>query len=219
MGIFYAELPGGITYFALLAALILLFRAATLAPWRRLREPAALSAWCASIIALPLVWRFRIPVASGLDLHLLGLSLFALMFGRQLAVIGIALSVAAYTATYDTLWSNLGVNLLLLAVLPACCSDMVLRMTQKYLPHHLFIYLFGNGFFGSMLVLSLTNLASFFTYRFLHGPVGITTDLIAYMLLLAWGEAFLIGFLLTIFTVYRPEWVLTFDDNFYLRGK
>jgi uncharacterized membrane protein len=43
-------------------------------------------------------------------------------------------------------------------------------------------------------------------------------DTIAYMLLLAWGEAFLTGFLLTMFTVYRPEWVLTFDDDVYLKN-
>lgn len=36
-------------------------------------------------------------------------------------------------------------------------------------------------------------------------------------LLLAWGEAFLSGFLTAIFAVYEPRWMATFDDARYLR--
>ncbi|HJW55076.1 MAG TPA: energy-coupling factor ABC transporter permease [Burkholderiaceae bacterium] len=219
MGLFNVNVPVGIAYLALLTAGTSLYSALSSARWKRLQEPTVLSAWCMAVILMPMIWRFRIPVASGLDLHLLGLSLFALMFGRQLGMLGMALSVVAYTAVYDGLWSNLGLNLLLLAVLPAWCSDAVLRVILRFFPHHIFVYLIGNGFFGSLVVLSTTDLISLAAYKWLGMSLSVTADLIPYTLLLAWGEAFLMGFLLTIFTVYRPQWVWTFDDAVYLYEK
>ena len=35
---------------------------------------------------------------------------------------------------------------------------------------------------------------------------------------LGFGEAMVAGMLLTLFMVYRPTWVTTFDDARYLRG-
>ena len=35
-------------------------------------------------------------------------------------------------------------------------------------------------------------------------------------MLLAWGEAFATGMLVTLMVVYKPEWVSTFDDARYL---
>lgn len=219
MGIFDTTFSPGLAFAALLAAIAILWRAVLHAPWRRLQAPTVLSAWCAFIILLPLLWRFRVPLAGGLDLHLLGLSLFALMFERRLAAIGIAIATIAYTALFDGLWMNLGVNLLLLAILPSWGSAWLLQASQRYLPHHLFIYLFANGFFGAMLMVALTNLTGLATYALGALSTPLTDGTVAYLLLLAFGEAFLTGFMLTILTVYRPEWVMTFDDGIYLQGK
>ena len=219
MGIFYAVLSPGLAFIALLVAAVILWRAILRAPWRRLQAPTVFSAWCAFIIVLPLLWHFGVPLARGLELHLLGLSLFALMFGPRLAKIGIALATVAYTAMYDGLWVNLGVNLLLLAILPAWSSASLLHATQRFLPHHLFIYLFANGFFGAMLVVALTNLAGLATFKLGTMAMPVADGTVPYLLLLAFGEAFLTGFMLTILTVYRPEWVMTFDDRMYLHGK
>lgn len=219
MGLFTSPIPVLIAYIALLLALGALIKSVINARWKLLQAPTVLSAWCASIILLTMVWRFRINVSSDLSLHLLGLSLLPLMFGRALATLGLSLTVIAYTALFNGLWSNLGLNLLLLAIMPAWLSDLILRATQRFLPHHLFVYLFGNGFFGSMAVLSLSGLCSMAAHMLWTSPSGPTSDAIAYMLLLAWGEAFVVGFLVTIFAVYRPNWLLTFDDRIYLRGR
>lgn len=219
MGLYTSAIPAVIAYIALLLALGALIKSALNAPWKLLEKPTVFSAWCALIILLTIVWRFRINVSNDLSLHILGLSLFPLMFGRTLANLGLSLTVIAYTALFNGLWSNLGLNLLLLATIPTWFSDLILRAIQRFLPHHLFVYIFGNGFFGSMVVLSLSGLCSMAVHMFWAGPSGPTTDAIAYMLLLAWGETFMVGFLVTIFAVYRPDWLLTFDDNIYLRGR
>jgi uncharacterized membrane protein len=69
-----------------------------------------------------------------------------------------------------------------------------------------------------MAMLTTTGLISLLAHR-LAGSVIMGNDTIASMLFLAWGETILTGFLLTIFTVYRPELVLTFDEAVYLNSK
>jgi uncharacterized membrane protein len=219
MGIFSLSVPPVLAAAAAAAAVAVIYRNARAAHWRRLEAPGAFSAWCFSIIVLPLLWQFDVPVMEGAGLHLLGLPIFVLMFGRQLAMTGMALSVIAYTAAFEHAWSGLGVNLLLLAVVPAYCGDAVMRATERFLPHHMFVYLLGNGFFGALAMLLLTGSLSLATHLALSGGDLMVGDTLAFMFLLAWGESALTGFLLTIFTVYRPEWVLTFDDDVYLRGK
>ena len=162
MGIFSFALPPEIAYLAILAAAAILFHNIRTAPWKtlaaaRAEMPGAFSAWCFSIIMLPMLWSFEIPAARGLALHMLGMPLFVLMFGRQLAVVGISLSVVAYTVMNHSLWGNIGMNLLLLAVLPAWCGEAVMRATKRYLPHNIFIYLLGNGFFGALRLLRATD--------------------------------------------------------------
>ncbi len=217
MGIFDVALPPAVAYVMLAAAIAALARDARLTSWKHVDRFGAFSAWCFSIIVLPLLWRMDVRIGNEMDLHLLGMPLFVLMFGRPLATVGLSLAVVAYTALQGGLWSNLGLNLLMLAVFPAWCGDAVMRATRRFLPHHIFIYLLGNGFFGTMAMLAVTGMVSVAAHVMWVAPVA--ADTIAYMLLLAWGESFLTGFLLTIFTVYRPEWVLTFDDDVYLRGK
>ncbi len=219
MGIFTEALPPSIALAVALGAFAVLFVNARAADWRRLTAPGAFSAWCFAIIVLPMIWRFGVPLTGGPALHLVGLPIFVLMFGRRLAMSGSALSVLTYTIAFDTQWVNLGVNLLLLAIVPAYCGDALMRATERFLPRHIFVYLLGNGFFGAMAMLAVLNLVSLGIYQALVATTAVGPDVLAYMLLLSWGESFLTGFLLTMFTVYRPEWVLTFDDEIYLRGK
>ncbi|MDE2429782.1 MAG: energy-coupling factor ABC transporter permease [Burkholderiales bacterium] len=219
MGFFYTPLHLGLNLPGMLLAALCVLQAMRHVPWKRWQEPTVFSAWCASIIVLTLLWRMRVHIQADLHLHLMGLALFTLMFGRPLSLLGISVAVLAYTAEYDGLWLNLGTNILLMAVFPSWLSATLLRLTQRYLPHHMFVYLFANGFFGALLVNGGTGLLAFALHAVLLPEQGISADAIAYMLLLAWGEAFLVGFLVTIFAVYRPAWLFTFDDALYLKGK
>lgn len=219
MGIFTFTLPTQTAYLALLTSAFVLFHHAKTANWQALRAPGAFSAWCALCVTLPLLWSFDIPVVQGLALHLFGMPLFVLMFGRALAMTGIGLSVVAFTALHGGLWGNLGMNLLLLAVLPSYCGAAVMLTTRRYFPPHMFVYLLGNGFFGAIVMLSAIGIVSVAAHQIWVGGLPLKADVLAYMLLLAWGEAFLTGLLLTVFTVYRPQWVLTFDDHVYLDGR
>jgi len=219
MGIFYTAIDPVFSLLMILVAGFFLLRESKKIPWKRWQEPTAFSAWCASIIVLILLWHMHVHVQTDLSLHLLGVAMLALMFGRALAMLGAAIAVIAFTAEYDGLWLNLGINIVLLAIFPCFLSDLILKKTQQYLPQHMFVYLFGNGFFGAFLVNALTGTLAIYAHNLLLPTIAIAKDAYAYMLLLAWGEAFLVGFLITIFAVYKPTWVFTFDDQIYLIGK
>jgi uncharacterized membrane protein YdjX (TVP38/TMEM64 family) len=87
---FWAMMLAGPAVLALLHALHTLRKT-------QLEIPTVFSAWCASIIVLVLVWRMRVPVLPDLHLHLSGVALFCLMFGRSLAITGISIAIALYT--------------------------------------------------------------------------------------------------------------------------
>ena len=52
-----------------------------------------------------------------------------------------------------------------------------------------------------------------------YSPDYLLGDYLPYVFLLAFGEAWLSGMVVTLFVVYRPEWVGTFEDSRYLRDK
>ncbi|WP_354684875.1 hypothetical protein [Cupriavidus necator] len=48
-------------------------------------------------------------------------------------------------------------------------------------------------------------------------PLSVA-DTLAATVILAFGEAFLTGMLVAVFVVYRPQWVVTFRDEEYLKS-
>ncbi|HET7773939.1 MAG TPA: hypothetical protein VFK82_08950, partial [Burkholderiaceae bacterium] len=50
-----------------------------------------------------------------------------------------------------------------------------------------------------------------------HAAEALIEHALPYALLLAWGEALTVGMLITLFVIYKPQWMLSFDDRLYLR--
>jgi uncharacterized membrane protein len=89
------------------------------------------------------------------------------------------------------------------------------------LPRHFFVYIFINGFLGA----ALTIVGVGFAATALLALVGayewdyLISEYFPYFLLLAFSEAWLSGMMMTLFVVYRPHWVASFDDSSYLADK
>jgi uncharacterized membrane protein len=47
----------------------------------------------------------------------------------------------------------------------------------------------------------------------------LSSEYFPYFLLLGFSEAWLSGMMMTLFVVYRPQWVVSFDDSVYLAKK
>jgi uncharacterized membrane protein len=85
-------------------------------------------------------------------------SLFTLLAGPQLALIGTALVVAILTALPGGCWANCGLNTLAMGALPVLVTAGALRATERCLPPKLFMYIFVVAFFGPGLAMFVTGL-------------------------------------------------------------
>ena len=195
------------------------------APWRRLADAGQLNIWLGTIVLLVLVWSMKAGVKPGLNMHLLGATMFTLMFGRELAIIGLSVVLAGVTLNNELLgragWEAYALNALVLVVLPPILADAIWRAVERWLPVNFFIYVFVTAFFGAGLAVMATGL---FASALLLGA-GIYTatmlgeDYLPYYFLLGFAEAWLNGALITLMVVYTPHWVGSFDDRRYLLHK
>lgn len=195
------------------------------APWKRLADSAQLNVWLGAVVLLVLVWSMKAGVKPGLNLHFLGATLLALMFGRQLAVIGLSLVLVGVTLNGQLQghggWLAYGLNALVLAVFPVLLADAIRRGVERFLPDNFFIYVFVTGFFGAAVTVMATGLlASLLLWLAAVYPAPtLLDDYLPYYFLLGFAEAWLNGALVTMMVVYAPHWVGSFDDRRYLLNK
>jgi uncharacterized membrane protein len=112
-------------------------------------------------------------------------------------------------------------NALMTAGVGVGLSQLSYRVFSRIFPRHFFVYIFANGFFGAALTIIgvglcstlLLAVAGAYQFEYLMG------EYLPYFLLLAFSEAWLSGMVITLFVVYRPDWVGTFEDSRYLAGK
>jgi uncharacterized membrane protein len=186
------------------------------APWRDLASSTRQHGWMGLTVALLLVWTMRAPIGSGMDLHLAGASLAALMFGTRLAAVSLAVALAVLAFTGHIAPESLALQGVAYMLLPALLTVAIQRLVQARLPRNIFVYIFVAGFAGTLAANVLATLA-FVGMAWLSGASAqLANDYLPYRLLLCWGEAMLTGMLAAIFIVYRPQWMTTFRDEIYL---
>jgi uncharacterized membrane protein len=160
-------------------------------------------------------------ISPGLSVRFLLVTTLTLMHGWQLAVIGATLVLGVLTVTGQAGWASLGANLLCMAIVPALVTAWLHEFVHARLPHNYFIYFFLTVFLGSAVAYNLAGLtriallASSGSLEAAHaGP-----EYFAILPLMSFGEAFLNGLLMAMLVVYRPKWVMSFDDRLYLRKR
>ncbi len=214
-------LPFGWLLASFLGFAPILARAATSAPWRRLKDSTQLNVFLGACVALMVVWSIKAGIRPGLNLHLLGATALTLMFGPALAILGLCLVLLAVTAAGTGAWSAFAANALLMAVLPVLVSHALYRVVDRRLPNHFFVYVFINAFAGGALSMVATGLAATWLLAATHAYTlqYLYAQYLPYYILMAWSEALSTGMIVTLMVVYRPQWVATFDDARYIRNK
>jgi len=193
---------------------------ATRANWGMLRNRANLNVFLGATVAVLALWLIKTGIKPGLSFHLLGATALTLMFRPLFALFGMALVTAAISLGSGE-FAAFAANWLIMGVLPVGLNWAIYRLVDRRLPNHFFIYIFLNAFFGAALAIVLVGLASTL-FSYLAGAYTLAymlREYLPYYMLMAWSEAVSTGMLLTVLVVYRPEWVATFDDHRYLRGK
>lgn len=191
------------------------------APWRSLGNPSRFNAWLGTIVILTLVWSLKAGVKPGLSLHLLGAMLCSLAFGPRLAFVGLCGALAGITLNGAAGWESYAANALIMGGVGTLVSRVVLRFNERVLPANFFVYIFANGFFGAAISIASVGVAAsaVMVLADVYSADYVLAEYLPYVLLLGFSEAWLSGMMLTLFVIYRPDWVSTFDDSRYLRDK
>mgnify|MGYP000514733983 FL=1 len=206
--------------FALILALLL-------RPWRQLlsRRPLvtqssgdASGLWTpllATLVVLPWMWALPTLHQMPLQLQWSGACLVLLMLGWPLAVLTLlavgvitwllspSLSVPATLAL--TVWHGL---------VPATLAMGWGALLRRFLGTKVFVYLFGRGFFGTVVCLFIAGLLAQAAGEQLPGVQQELGKIARW--LMAWGDAVVTGMLTAVFVAYRPQWLATWSDDLYL---
>lgn len=209
-------LPATLLWFAALVYSLLLMAALLTAPWRKLTDNEASNVYFGAIACTALIWVLRAGIEPGYNYHLLGMTALCLMFEWQFALLAASLVLIITTWQGTAAWEAFAVNALVMGALPVLFTRMLLYASQHWLPHNFFIYIFLNAFFAGALSILLAGLAAAAVLDLAGGAGGSYLQVVP---LLMFGEAFLNGLTLVLLVVYRPRWVATFHDRWYLQGK
>jgi len=210
-------LPADLFFLAHLVWFVVLVQAVLRAPWRAFFSSRLLNVFLGSTVALMLLWNFNVSVTPGLGFHFLGVTVFTLMFGWSLGIIGASLASLGAALQTGTL-ASLSLNALVFGVLPVSLSYGISYLVQRYLPHHVFIYIFLSAFLGAILAAALTvfSAVGLLVMTEAYPYARIAAEYLPFLPLYLFPEGFLNGMLATVFVGLRPQWLKTFDDESYL---
>jgi uncharacterized membrane protein len=118
-------------------------------------------------------------------------------------------------------WESLGLNFMLMGIIPALFSYNFFRWVDRKLPNHFFIYVYVTSFASAALAITLCGIAAILVLSLGGVYTGhyLTQNYLPYFILMAWSEALLTGMAVTMMAVYKPEWLVTFSDKRYLNNK
>jgi uncharacterized membrane protein len=215
-------LPGGLLWAGNILFILCLALALWLAPWKHLlNNPESQHVFMGAVVLLLTIWGIKAGISPGLGFHHLGATLFTLMFGWPLAIVGLTITMTASFVLQASDWASLGVNGLLSIVIPCTTSYSILRLSQKWLPDNFFIYIFICAFFSAGIAIAVSRLSAIALLWLIDAYPNdqLIEESLQYLPLFMFPEAFVTGMLITIFVVYRPAWVTSFDDDRYIKGK
>jgi uncharacterized membrane protein len=193
---------------------LVLAMALALQPWRALGTSGPPWPWLAWWAVMPLMWgadRYAdIPIIQPIS----GACLLALMAGWPLAVLGLVPVAVVTTIAGDLSWDEGLSRLVWLGLVPASIAFLMGQALRRWLPHHLFVYILGRGFFTTVLSMTAAGALALWVQG---SPVGSSgEDLMVGRWLAAWGDAFITGMMVAIFVAFRPQWLATYSDRLYL---
>lgn len=180
------------------------WRAVTALPW------PALALWA----MLPLLWSVDRLSAMPVMQPLAGSGLLLMMLGWPLAVLMLLPVVGLMALLTDLGVAELLQRLVWLGLVPMTLALGIGAALRRWLPHHLFVYILGRGFFATGLALGLAGAVSVALNGVPHGLAA--DDVMLARVLAASGDAFITGMFVAIFVAFRPHWLATYADRIYL---
>jgi uncharacterized membrane protein len=198
---------------AIVVALALVV-AFALRPWRQ--DIGALATpLLASLVIVPWLWALPTLSRSPIQLQWSGACLVVLMLGWPLAIPVLCIVGLASGWIGGWSWDQQLDAITWLGVVPATLALGVGALIRRLVGAHMFVYIIGRAFLGSVLCLFVAGALRQWFGNELHG-LGTELSLVGRWLT-AWGDAFVTGMVTAVFVAFRPQWLATWSDTLYLR--
>jgi uncharacterized membrane protein len=173
-----------------------------------------------TMLGLFLLWLVRRDFDSGLSYHFIGMTAVTLLLDWPLAVLaGLAAQLGLLAIGRQDLVA-LGVNGVLLVLIPVLVTELCALRVERAQPRNLFVYIFFCGFFPAALATLLTLLGGL-GLLWLDGLFPMPPwldDFAGYLWLVMFPEAFINGTVVTALVVFYPDWLETFNRSRYLQA-
>lgn len=220
--LFTLSSSSSINTFLWLVAVITILYAVIFAPWKSIiRVNQRQHLVFGSFLATLFIWYLSIPASPFLQVHLILITSLSLIIGWHFAVIICSLSQLSLYLTGKGSWQWFGMDFFCTILAPSATSALVFWITHILKIRNLFIYLMGAGFFGAILSAFTAATSALILLSFMleeHSRYRIMQDSLSIYLFL-FPEGFINGTIVTAFSVFKPELVKTFNDEFYLSRK
>jgi len=211
-------LPSSSLWIAAIVYAVLLVVALLTAPWAKILDQEGSNIYFGAVALLAVVWILRAGIEPGYNYHLLGATALCLMFDWQFGLAAVSLVLLITTWQGPAGWEAFGINALVMGAVPVLFTRSMLYACQRWLPHNFFIYVFINAFLAGALSMLFCGLAAAAVLG-LAAAGSLSGQYLQVIPLLMFGEAFLNGMVMILLVAYKPRWVATFHDRWYLDGK
>lgn len=191
------------------------------APWSILLQKDSSNILFATTAIIFLFWHLKVTLDDGLTIHLLGSSILTLMFRWQVALMANALILSGITLVSSADVAAFAMNGLITGVIPVSITYLIWRFNESFLPANYFIYIFVAAFLAAGLSMLVTGVVSYEILTHIDSQI-IEETLDQYILIfipIMYPEAFITGGVMSVFVIYKPEWIATFDDRRYLHNR
>ena len=173
-----------------------------------------------TVLGVFLLWLVRRDFDSGVSFHFIGMTVVTLLLDWPLALLGGLSAQIGLVAVGRQDLLALGVNGVLLVLLPVLITEGCALLVERAQPRNLFVYIFCCGFFPAALA-ALCCLMAGLGLLALDGRFAMPPwldDFIGYLWLVTFPEAFINGTLVTALVVFCPDWLETFNRTRYLQA-
>lgn len=212
-------LPHWILVVAGIALLLSLALALWHAQWSALRQaPGRMHLVAGGAVVCLMLWLLNIHLVDGLILHFLGVTTLTLLVGWSFAVLAASIAIIALYALQGLDWAAYPLSAVLCVLLPATTTWILARLLYRPSLQHPFVYILGAGFAGGALVMLLLALAALLLFwsSGLNNYLQNVREFWPLLFLLMFSEGFINGMCVTALAIFYPDWMKTFDDQFYL---
>lgn len=167
------------------------------------------------------LWLFRTGIYDGLNVHFLWLTALSLLLGFRWAMLSGLIALTGITLIGKESWSMFGINGLFAVSAPIAMSYLIYNLAFHRLPKHFFVYVFVCAFLPGALMLAtkMLLLGSFYYLDGQHSWTVVKDNYLVLIPLMLFPEGMLNGMTMTLLVIYKPQWVYTFYDKYYIDNK